>query len=207
MSTARAVADAVARGQGIAARIMGGWCVLYRPDLALQPLRPTRALMRLPVRFVAAGRRAGSLPHPVHEALLDSAYVRMGDVLVDAEAAVTWIVASCETFLPVLCVRAQRTVSVTRGGEVGGYGGAGPSVTLLTGWPASMVGAGGGIDQAGIAGDVAPGSWSVLLPLLPNDGLPRAGDVLRDDLGRRGVVTVADPTANGWHLMVRQAVP
>ena len=144
-------------------------------------------------------------------AVLDGAYVRVGDVLVGSDGLV-WIVASCEVFLPVLCVRAARLVGVSRGGGagsvgVGGYGGAVGSTPLLDGWPASMVAAGGGLDQAGIPTDVAPGAWSVLLPLLPPTAVPRAGDVLGDDLGRSGVVTVAEPTASGWHLTVRQAVP
>ncbi len=208
---AATVADAVARGNGIAARVLGNWCVLHRPTEAIRPMRASSALMRLPVRFVAAGRRASSLPHPVHEAVLDGAYVRVGDVLVGDDGLV-WIVASCEVFLPVLCVRAARIVGVSRGGTersvgLGGYGGAVGSTPLLDGWPASMVASGGGLDQAGIPTDVAPGAWSVLLPLLPAATVLRAGDVLGDDLGRSGVVTVAEPTPNGWHLTVRQAVP
>ena len=70
-----------------------------------------------------------------------------------------------------------------------------------------MVASGGGLDQTGILTDVPPGAWSVLLPMLPAATVPRAGDVFGDDLGRSGVVTVAEPTANGWHLTVRQAVP
>ena len=208
---AAGVADAVSRGNGIAARVLGSWCVLHRPTFAIRPMRAGGELMRLPARFVAAGRRAGSLPHPVHEAVLDGAYVRVGDVLV-ADDGATWIVASCETLLPVLCVRAFRTVGVSRAvgeGAVGlaGYGGVVETTALLDGWPASMVASGTGLDQAGIPGDVAPGAWSVLLPSLPGDTLPRAGDGFHDDLGRSGVVSVAEPTPNGWHLTVRQAVP
>ncbi len=206
------LSDLIARGSGMAARATGGPCVLFRPASALSPLRPSGALMQLPVRFVASARRAGSLPHPVHEAVLDGAYVRVGDVLVDA-GGTNWIVAACETLLPVICVRAARSVSVSRGGTGGGdtglsaYGGRGLAAMLLANWPASMVAAGTGLDRTGIPGDVAPGAWSVLLPLLPSGAWPRAGDVLTDDLGRSGTVVDAEPTANGWHLTVRQAVP
>jgi len=205
------LSDLIARGSGIAARVTGRPCVLFRPVSALSPLRPSGALMQLPVWFVASARRAGSLPHPVHEAVLDGAYVKVGDILVDADAT-NWIVAACESMLPVMCVRAARLVSLSRGGIGGGetglstYGGVGAANVVLANWPASMVAGGSGLDRTGIVADVAPGGSSVLLPLLSGGVWPRAGDVLTDDLGRSGTVVDAEATANGWHLTVRQAV-
>jgi hypothetical protein len=46
--------------------------------------------------------------------------------------------------------------------------------------------------------------WSVLLP--PIDWLALLpGDTMTDDLGRAGVVEIADFTELGWRLVVRQS--
>ncbi len=60
------------------------------------------------------------------------------------------------------------------------------------------------MDAAGLPADASPGAWSVLLPAI-NGVVFRAGDLMTDDLNRKGVVATAELTELGWRMLVRQA--
>ena len=106
-----------------------------------------------------------------------------------------WFIASQEPMLPVLCVRSNRVVSFARAAApittgVNNYGGvtATTTTTLLTEWPASVLGAsGGGHPEAELPSDSTVPYWTVLLPAFPGVTILPA-DLMSDDLGRNAVV-------------------
>lgn len=202
--------DAIRRGAGTAARIVGEFYVLHRPEGTGSPVRSGTARMRLPAHFLAQRSAMPSHGHPTFQGVFDSAYARTGDYLVGETA--TYFVASRLWLEPVVCVRATRLASFARApgqsvGGLGSYGGLVRAVTqiMLTGWPASVIEGGEGLDRAGLPADVVVGGWSVLLPLTPSV-LLQPGDLMTDDLGRAGVVAAAELSERGWKLLVRQAV-
>jgi hypothetical protein len=214
------IGDALARGFGRAAAAAGVWCELYRPADPLAPLAAAARVMRLPALFApAGGARAGGFAGPAWWGTFDSAYTRVGDYLVRAESrdgagdGGVWFVAAQEVLAPAACVRTARVLDLARpagAGEIGrnGYGGVarGAAAVLLRGWPAAVTAAGrAGARQADLPADVPAGGWQVLLPVLPGGVVPRGGDIVTDDLGRRAVVTAAEASAAGWRLFARQA--
>lgn len=201
--------DIIQRGRGRAAIAAGALHDLHRPTAPWAPVCGATAIMRMPALFLPTSTRMLNYGHPLFEATLDAAYTRPGDYLVGPQF--TWFVASQAPLLPVLCVKAVRVVCIARlvaASAVGlaSYGGVqrGSVAPLLTGWPASMVAHGEGIDRADLPADAALGGWSVLLPALPSV-LLRTGDLVTDDLGRTGVVSSAELSDYGWRLIVRQA--
>jgi hypothetical protein len=213
------LADRVQRGLGRAARATGTGCTLFRPHGAGDPLHPSHQLMILPASFAPPD---GSWSKPVGygqaiwHGLFDASYTSPGDYLVrrasrpGAGDGGVWFVAAQQPLLPPLCVKASRVVSLSRAANtlaagVTGYGAAEAATTaLLTAWPASLLDSGtGGAAQADLPTGAALGSWTVLLPVLPSIML-RAGDLLRDDLGRNGVVASAELSDLGWRLAVKQ---
>ena len=206
------IADALRRGTGAAARAIGTWHDLFRPAGAESPVAMARRVMKLPAALTLPDGGFSKPPgygSSLWWAVLDAAYVRPGDYLVGKGG--TWFVASTEPLMPVLCVEAFRVLDVTRptaatAAGVNGYGGVnrGVSTVLLTGWPASVLAAGGGGFEASLPGDGGLPSWQVLLPITPGVVL-RTGDLIADDLGRNGTVASAELTRLGWRLGVRQA--
>jgi len=213
--------DAISRGLGRAAMAIGDWCSAYRPADADAPLQGKNRFLKLRAAFAPAN---ASFAQPVQygsaawQGLFDAAYTRPGDYIVRPECRPgagdggVWFIAAQQRLMPVLCVRADRTVQASRPtGAVlpglNGYGGATKATVtpLFAGWPASVLSyRGAGMDRAALPGDVPPGSWTVLLPAVPGVVL-RTGDLFEDDLGRAGVVAEAEFSELGWRLSVRQA--
>lgn len=216
-----ALQDVLYRGLGRAGRAVGRWCEAFRPTDGQDPVAPRNLVLRLPAGFAPADGRFGRAQGPGQvfwQGLFDAAYTRPGDYLVQRESrrgmadGGVWFIAAQQPLLPVLCVRASRVVDVIRPPApdrpgIGSYGGIGDAVeqVLLRRWPAgvlagppSRAGAGSLPDEAGGLG------WTLLLPSLGGVVL-RAGDTVRDDLGRRGVIVAADLSELGWRLRVRVA--
>jgi hypothetical protein len=206
-------------GQG--ARVLGSSCTLYRASGPDDPLQQGNTVMTLSAAFVPLKRGwAGPAAHghPLWQGVFDGAYVRAGDYLRRPESRPgaadggIWFVAAQQALLPSLCVRASRVVDFTRpaapaSAGVNDYGGVGEggNLALLGGWPASVLDAGGGgAYQANLPTGTALGAWQVLLAGYPGVTL-RAGDHMRDDLGRTGVVASAELSELGWRLHVTQA--
>ena len=201
--------DVIQRGRGIAAFRVGQMHTLHRPRNAGQPLAGATAIMAMPALFTPSVGRSASYGHPLYEGVFDASYTAAGDFLVGK--ALTWFVANQSPLLPVLCVKTTRVVDVRRmqapaGIGLSGYGGLQRSgaQTVLSGWPASVVAHGLGLDRADLPADPPLGGWSVLLPVLPGVTL-RSGDLITDDIGRAGVVSAAELSDLGWRLLVRQA--
>ncbi|MCC6716813.1 MAG: hypothetical protein IT555_02925 [Acetobacteraceae bacterium] len=209
---AKRAQDNVQRGLGRAARVVGEWCEVFRPDGPAAPLSPRCLALRMPAAFSAPdGRFARPVAHGqvYWHGVFDAAYTRPGDYIRRADGAV-WFIATQQQLLPVLCVRASRVIDVLRpvGPELPGiapYGGGGGPDMLLRGWPAGVVAAGGGgVGDADLPDGLAAGGWVLLLPPLPGVA-PRAGDLVRDEMGRGGVIAQAELSEPGWRLLVRRA--
>ena len=115
MSRGELVADAVRRGAGRAAMVLGMWCEAYRPATPERPLAAQNRFLRLQASFSPPGE--GNRPPGYGSALwwgvFDSAYTRVGDYIRRPESrpgagdGAVWFVASQEPMLPVLCVYAD----------------------------------------------------------------------------------------------------
>ncbi len=201
--------DRIFRGMGMAAWRIGTPHEVFRPTGPRYPLARDNRRLQLQATFSAQDARF-SKPAAFGQAawwgVFDAAYTAPGDYLVGAHG--TFFVAAQQPLLPVLCVRANRTVSAGRpvatANGVRGYGGVqlAQAEPLLLGWPASVLGVSG---EGGhlLPGDAGQGSATVLLPRLP--AVLRPGDLLLDDLGRTMAVTAAEETELGWRLAARQA--
>lgn len=206
------------RGAGRVAAALGDWCDVYRADGAVEPLASRNRFLRMQAVFAPPGE--GARPPGYGGATwwgsFDAAYTRVGDYIVRppgprGDEGGTWFIASQEEMLPVLCVRATRVVDVVRPGgaaspganDYGGVAQAG-AVPVLGQWPVSLLAAGGG-NATGIdlPGGISAGSWHMLMPAVPGVVL-RNGDLVRDDLGRGGVVAAAELSPLGWRVLVRQ---
>jgi hypothetical protein len=213
--------DVIQRSLGRAAHAVGSWCDAYRAAGKDHPLAVANRFMKLQAAFSppdAGFARPVGYGQAVWWGLYDAAYTRVGDFLVRPASAPgqtdggVWFVAAQQPMLPVLCVRATRVVDFARpaaaaSAGLNGYGGVTAQNTqdLALGWPASVLASGsGGVGGADLPSGAPPGNWDVLLPAIPGIGL-RNGDVMRDDLGRSGVVSSAEKTDLGWRLLVKQA--
>lgn len=210
MMNAERLQDAINRGLGQAALRIGQECDVFRPEGAELPLDPERRLVRLSCAFSAGmpGFKRQPMPgRPYWYALLDAAYVQVGDYLCGPQG--TFFVASVAALAPPLVVRCERVVDVVRAEETAaggleGYGGETRCTqqTVLRGWPASVL-ATSLASRGMLPADGQGGTWRVTLPVLPVE--PRPADLLVADDGTRFVVATAEGTAEGWRLLARQA--
>ena len=103
--------DRIDRGMGIAARHIGVAHDAYRPIDGTDPLASARRFLRLPAAFNAQDVRfrvAGLPADAVWYGVLDAAYLRAGDYLVEAGGAHTWFVGALQPLLPPICVLCKR---------------------------------------------------------------------------------------------------
>lgn len=207
--------DRLQRAAGRTAAIAGASCDLFRPAGAMHPLATANRILRLPAAFLPLGggfRRPVTQAQPLWEGLFDSSYTRPGDILRRSTDGAIFFIAAQQPLLPVLCVRALRMVTMTRPltANMAGlniYGGvvAATETTIAEAWPAAMTPlSASGTSQAGIAAEIAAGTWQVLLPASLDLEL-RTTDRLADDRGRVGVIASAETSELGTTLMVRQA--
>ena len=205
--------DRISWGRNVAARFIGAPTDAYRPSGVSEPLNPANRFLRLYAAFsdVRGGfERANTYDQPLWNGIFDAAYTHVGDYLVQQSG--TLFIAAQQPLMPVLCVRADRIVSLTRpaaptASGVNTYGGvtAATNTPLLTSWPASVRAVSpAGIPSADLPGDSSVSRWTVLLPAHP-DVVLQFSDLLTDDLGRSAVVSSAELTDLGWRLSVKQA--
>src|SRR5579863_2090829 len=107
--------DRISWGLNVAARFIGVPTDAYRPSGASEPLSPTNRFLHLRAAFndVRGGfERANTYDHPLWNGIFDTAYTRVGDYLVQQGGI--WFIAAQQSLMPVLCVRTDRVVSLTR---------------------------------------------------------------------------------------------
>ena len=193
---------------------MGASADAFRPAGTATPIDPVNRFLRLPAVFSAARggfERSVTFGEALWHGVFDSAYTRPGDYLV--QQAGTWFVVAQPPLMPVLCARANRTVSFLRPAApsvtgASGYGGVtlATATPLLTDWPASVLGASGGsAPVAGLPSDTSVPYWTILLPASAAGVFLRTGDLMTDDLGRTATIAAAELTDLGWRIAARQA--
>lgn len=208
------VQDSIDRGRGAAARVLGTAYDVYRPRDGGNPLLAGQKILSLPAAFNAADDRfcrPGVHTTALWHGVFDAAYTRVGDYLVGSSGI--FFIAGQDPLLPVVCVRANRVVSLARpaapSGGAGSYGGVvrGAARPLLTGWPGSLLAMSGERrNQVGLPAEGQMTFAVLILPVLPAIvASPRPADLLNDDLGLAWVVNAVEQTPLGWRVFVRQA--
>jgi len=203
--------DKIYIGYGKAAKRIGFNYQQFRATSASNPLTST-ALQTLPASFTT--NFSYSAPNKYGQAtwlgLFDGRTFEPGDFLVGHQGA--FFVAAMQDTLPIYCVQTNRVVSVLRVGMdagvgLGGWASDTPAneVTLMQGWPASVLqGTKGETNDAKLPGDVKTPWWAILMPAWPGIVL-RTSDIIRDELGRKYVISSAELTDMGWRITAMQA--
>ncbi len=144
----RKLQDRLHLGLGLSARHVGQPTDAFRPKGPFHPLDKQNRFLRLPAAFVSAkgsDERTNVYGESLWHGIFDASYTRPGDYLV--QGIESFFVASQEPLLPMLCVKANRIISIARpdmqtctaGNSYGGYT-SGSSITLMEEWPASVLG-------------------------------------------------------------------
>jgi hypothetical protein len=206
----RHLQDRVYWGLNRVASVLGESTDAYRPKGASDPLDRSNRFMRLQAAF---SRVDGNFDQPIGYGVpvcrgyFDASYTRVGDYLVQGSAI--WFIAEQESMLPVMCVRTNRIITVTRLLGPDTKVSSDPSnvtatINVITRWPASVLGTGTeGRSQAQLPGDTRIPSWTTLLPSIEDQTLQPA-DIILDENGTTGVVVAAEISNLGWRLNVRQ---
>jgi hypothetical protein len=196
-------------GLNRAANVLGRLTDAYRPSGISNPISPTNRYLRLRAAF---SRADGNFARPIGYGVgvwrghFDASYTRVGDYLVQDREV--WFIAEQHCLLPILCVRANRVISITRQiipttGAPGDAPNTSPVINVITGWPASLLGTGAdGKPPAQLPGDVAITNWIGLLPSVHGQ-IVQPTDIITDDLGANGIVTTAELSSLGWRLNIR----
>jgi hypothetical protein len=201
--------DRIWRGMGVAARHIGSPYAVFRPRDGTAPLGPRNKIITLNAAFSPGDGRFQHGPgygDTLWAGALDAAYTAPGDYL-QGPAGVFFI--ACQLpLLPLMCVKTNRVVTVTRQAAVqsGGYSGvtAAGATVVLSGWPASVVAL--TTRASGSLPETRFGNWSVLLPALPAalPGALQVADIVLDDEGRVFMIGAAEASDLGWRLTVRE---
>src|ERR1700761_2199640 len=194
--------DRLYLGLGLSARRIGQPTDAFRPSGPNQPLATQNRFLRLSATFTSTSGKsthANEYGDALWYGLFDGSYTRPGDYL--SNGAECFFVASQSALLPILCVRTNRTISIAQprlqtgiaGNSYGGYT-AGDSISLMSDWPASVLGENrSGHSNADLPTDQVIPYWNVLLPSLPGVVLS-PGDVITDDLNRTAVIAGSELT-------------
>jgi hypothetical protein len=208
MMNGRKLQDRLYWGLGRSARHVGQSADAYRPKGPFNPLDKQNRFLRLPATFVSAkgnNGRTNVYGDPLWHGIFDASYTRTGDYLVLETGR--FFVVSQEPLLPILCVKANRTISIVRpelqtnpaSNSYGGYT-LGRSVTLMEGWPASILGENrSGPSRTDLPTDQVIFYWNILLPAVGGVILS-PGDLMTDDLHRTAVIAGCELTDLGWRL-------
>jgi hypothetical protein len=207
----RRLQDRLYFGLGQSARHIGQIADAFRPDGPFDPLKKQNRFLRLHAAFVPAKggiNTADTYGQPLWHGIFDASYIRAGDYLVLGDQ--TYFIASQAPLLPVLCVAANRTISIARptlqtstgSNTYGGFtaNGAAPLMDL---WPASVLsGNRAGSMDIGLPTDQAAPYQSILVPA-PADVMLMPDDRISDDIGRSAVVLNAELTSLGWQIAAK----
>jgi hypothetical protein len=181
----------------------------YRANGISNPLDRSNRFLKLRAAF---SRGDGSFTQPVgYENALwrgyfDGSYTRVGDYLVHQNEV--WFIAAQHSLLPILCVRTNCIISITRrvtpttGTSINPVTGT-TSIAVIAQWPASVLGTGTeGRPSTGLPGDTRIPNAIALLPGTHGQILQPA-DVVTDELGRAAIIVAAEHSDLGWRLNVR----
>lgn len=205
--------DRLYLGLGRSARHVGRLADAFRPRGPLRPLDKANRFMRLPATFMSAKGNSGRtnvFGDPLWYGIFDASYTRPGDYIVSEIG--TYFIISQEPLLPVLCVKANRTISIVQpnvqSGPAGNaYGGFTPGAvaTLIDAWPASVLGENRtSASTTDLPTDQAVPYWNILLPAVAYPAVS-PGDRVIDDLDRTAIIVGTELSDLGWRISAKMA--
>ena len=144
----RKLQDRLYLASGKAARYAGLLAEAYRSTTSSDPLNPQNRFIKLPAVFLPPSgsiNNTNTYGQPIWHGLFDGSYTRPGDYIVVGSS--TYFIASQEPLMPILCVRTNRTISISRPNQqtltaANSYGGytLGASVIQISNFPACVLG-------------------------------------------------------------------
>lgn len=154
--------------------------------------------------------KPGKYGRAVWYGVFDGTNCKAGDYLVGAE---THFIAAKQPLLPILTVKCNRVINVSRPQQPSGVGQAGyggntvaAETIMMQGWPASILqGTKGEKDEVSLPDDTRSPWWVVLLPWFPGATI-EPSDIISDDLGRRYIVSSPELTDLGWRITATMAI-
>jgi hypothetical protein len=181
----------------------------YRANGLSDPVHRSNRFLQLHAAF---SRADGNFTQPVGyevavwRGYFDASYTRVGDYLVQEQDI--WFIASQHSLLPVLCVKTNRVVSITR--QIAPTTGASTapatavtSINVISRWPASVLGTETeGRPITDLPGDTRIPTVTALLPSTHAQILQPA-DVVTDELGTTRIIVAAELSDLGWRLNIR----
>ena len=197
-------------GLNRAAKVLGHVTDAYRPCGVSDPLNGSNRYLRLSAAFSQAEagfHRAVGYGVAVWRGYFDAAYTRAGDYLSQDQGI--WFIAAQQSLAPVLCVKTNRVITITRmffttTGDPYAASPAKGGDQILTNWPASVLGINsGGKSSSGLPGDTTTAAWTILLPAVHGQIL-RVADIVTDENGVTGTIIAVESGELGWRLNVRQ---
>lgn len=224
-STPNSIQSHLWAGYGKVARKQGTNTGIYRPTDPLNPF--SNKIGEIPVVFT---NNYGFIKPDKFGtswlfAIFDGTTVQEGDYLItpplsdsptgpgsvftndgDNNADVFYV-SSMDMNVPILVVECQRQITISRVGASSqkgfvGYSGATQATEsiLMQNWRASILqGTKGETNPAGLPTDIRTPWWTILLPSFHGIILD-LGDIIRDDLGRKYIISSAELTDMGWRL-------
>jgi len=205
--------DRLYLGLGLSARYVGQYADAFRPQGPSDPLAKVNRFMKLPAIFVSAkgnSQRTNVYGDALWHGVFDASYTRAGDYLVLATGK--FFVASQDPLLPVLCVKTNQTISISRPNiqispaqnKYGGYI-QNSSAALMKNWPASVLGeTRTSTSETNLPTDQAIPYWTILLPSIAQVTLS-PGDMITDDMNRTAIIVGSELTDLGWRISARMA--
>src|SRR5271165_30189 len=201
--------DRIDWGLNRSAAALGQMTDAYRAKGGFHPLARSNRYLKLPAAF---GRVDGNLNQPVGYGVavwrgyFDASYTRVGDYLVQDRN--TWFIAAQQCLLPILCVKTNRTISISRqplpGTPIlGSNSTQDPTICMISEWPASLLGIGtDGRFATRLPGDTAVTNMVALLPST-HEQILQPTDIVTDENGMAYIIVAAERSDLGWRLSVR----
>ena len=200
-------------GLGRAASVFGNVTTQYRPVDPLDPLGAAAIVGTLQAAFDEDPRfgfvRPARYRQSMFHVLADATDLVVGDYLSGPDGV--FFIVSVESVKAAAAVRTTATLALVRpvggilaGANPPGGDGLATEITMLQGWPASMLAAGqGGSNDVNLPGDLRMGRWEVLLPRVAGAEI-RSSDILVDQDAVRHVVMSAEASSLGWRIQATQ---
>jgi len=208
-------------GYAKSAQVLGISSMLYRASSSLTPIAAGNVVTTLPASLNAEDmgvQKPQRFGNALWYCLIDGTQTRVGDYLVNA--AGTFFIAAMQPLLPILAVKCNRAVRISRmpmqnsAGYVG-YSGvvisqetdvlgtSGALGSFVSGWPASILIGGKTDKDSGLPSDVKEAGYEILLPASVPITIVES-DILQDDLGRNFAIAAAELTDMGWRILATE---
>lgn len=202
------------------AQFIGMPYTLYRPSSSLTPIAAGNVVTTLSAGFNAedmAFEKPEKYGAALWYCLVDGTQTRVGDYL--AGTGGTFFIAAMQSLLPILAVKCNRSVRISRmppqnGAGYAGYSGVVESAetdvlgtsnqgSFVSGWPASILLGGKTDRETGLPSDVKQSGYVILLPATVPIVIVES-DILQDDMGRNYAIDAAELTDLGWRILANE---